>query len=75
MLYEINTRRWEILETKEKLVLNIPEVAKLLGISRTTAYALANSGQLPAIRLGKRIICPKAALEKMLQETGNIHNN
>ena len=63
------------MQTMEKLVLDVPEVARLLGISRATAYALANSGQLPVIRLGKRLVIPKAALEKMLQEAGNIHNN
>jgi excisionase family DNA binding protein len=54
----------------EKLTVNVPEVAKLLGISRATAYALANSGQLPAIRLGRRLLVPRALLEQLLSEAG-----
>ena len=39
----------------------------LLGISRQTAYDLANIGQLPgAIRLGKRWVVSKRALDEVL---------
>jgi excisionase family DNA binding protein len=50
----------------EKSVYSIPEVAKILGISRNLAYQLAGRGGIPAIRLGKRLICPKAAIDQML---------
>jgi hypothetical protein len=32
------------------------------------AYGLAKEGQLPVIRFGKRLLIPKVALEKMLEE-------
>lgn len=44
----------------------IEEAAKLLGIGRNTAYEAARTGQLPTVRLGKRLVVPKAALEKLL---------
>ena len=48
------------------LTLSIPEVARLLGINRMLAYSLARKGEIPAVRLGHRVVVPKAALEQML---------
>lgn len=50
------------------LVLDVPEAGRLLNLSRATAYALARSGQLPTVRFGRRILVPKAALERLLAE-------
>jgi excisionase family DNA binding protein len=38
----------------------------LLGISRAFAYELVARGELPVIRLGRRIVVPKAALLAMV---------
>jgi excisionase family DNA binding protein len=46
--------------------ISVDEAAMILGISRGAAYANAKSGALPTIRLGKRLLVPKAALEKLL---------
>ncbi len=54
-----------------KAVYSVPEAAEVLGISRTLAYCLANEGELPVLKLGKRKVIPKIALEKML---GSITN-
>ncbi len=51
---------------EERLVLTVPQVARMLGVSRATGYMLARTNQLPVIRLGKRLLVPKAALEKVL---------
>lgn len=59
-------------DEKGRLTLNVPEAGELLGISRSTAYALANSGHLPTIRLGKRILVPRQALERLLEDTHGI---
>jgi len=37
------------------LLLSVPRAAEILGISRASAYKLADSGELPARRLGGRI--------------------
>jgi excisionase family DNA binding protein len=37
------------------MLLAVPRAAKLLGISRSAAYRLAESGELPVRRLGGRI--------------------
>ena len=51
-----------------RLCVTVPEAAKMLGISRNFAYQLVREGKLPSIRLGKRILIPIAALEKMLEK-------
>jgi excisionase family DNA binding protein len=58
--------RTQHLETKEQLTYTVEEAARLLRIGRNQAYEAAKSGQLPTIKIGKRILVPCAALEKML---------
>ena len=53
-------------KTDSRRTLDVPEVAKLLGIGRDTAYEAVASGEIPSIRLGRRIVVPEAALERLL---------
>jgi excisionase family DNA binding protein len=48
----------------------IAEAAELLGIGRNCAYESAKSGSLPVIRLGKRLLVPRAALDRLLAGEG-----
>ena len=48
------------------LVLTVKEVAKLLGISRNSAYNLVRSKKLRSIRIGRQIRVPRSALEDYL---------
>ena len=41
------------------LMLSVPEVAIVLGISRAAAYELARSKDFPSLRIGTRIVVPK----------------
>ena len=52
----------------EARTLTVDEAAKLLGISRNLAYELVRLGQIPSVRLGRRIVVPRAALERLLEE-------
>ena len=61
-------------QATHSLCISIPEAAKLLGISRNTGYEMARLGQLPTIRCGqRRLVVPKAALMKMLEEVNERH--
>lgn len=52
---------------EERLTMTIEEAAAVLGISRATAYTLANTGRLPAIRISdRRLIIPRKALDALL---------
>ena len=46
----------------------IVEAAKVLGVGRNQAYEAARRGEIPTIRIGKRLLVPLAALERLLQE-------
>lgn len=52
--------------TEPRATLTVEEAAAILGIGRTLAFELARTGQLPTIRLGRRILVPRVALERML---------
>jgi excisionase family DNA binding protein len=52
----------------ERLTLTVPEAARLLGISRMTAYAAVREGALPSLRIGRRVLVPRAALDRLLAE-------
>ena len=41
------------------LMLLVPEIAAVLGISRAVAYELARSKDFPSLRIGTRIVVPK----------------
>lgn len=54
----------------DRLVVTVAEAAELLGISRAFAYELVARNELPVLRLGRRIVVPKAALLAMLGVLG-----
>jgi excisionase family DNA binding protein len=54
-------------DDSECLTLSVEQAGRLLGLSRGAAYARAGDGSLPTVRLGKRLLVPKSALQKMLQ--------
>jgi excisionase family DNA binding protein len=50
----------------ECLTVSVEEAGRILGYSRNSAYDAARRGELPTIRLGRKIRVPKAALLHML---------
>ena len=57
---EIDSDTWTIRET-----------AKRLQIGINKAYEAAKTGEIPTIRIGSRILVPKVALNKMLEDAAN----
>lgn len=49
------------------MTLSIDEAAAMLGISRAHAYELVRRGELPRLRLGRRVVIPKRALEEYVE--------
>lgn len=47
-------------------VISIGQASELLGISRRLAYQAAASGELPVLRLGRRLLVPTARLRELL---------
>ena len=50
----------------QRATLTVAEVAVVLGISRSMAYEMVQTGDLPALRFGRRIVVPRRALEKLM---------
>jgi excisionase family DNA binding protein len=46
----------------EPLTLTVEEAAELLGISRGSAYQAVRAGDIPSIRIGRRVLIPRARL-------------
>lgn len=49
------------------VVLSVSDLAKVLQIGRTSAYALVNSGAIRILRIGKSIRIPRNALLDYLE--------
>jgi excisionase family DNA binding protein len=45
----------------------VPEAAELLRVSARTLYAAAARGEVPAVRIGRRLVVPGAALARLLE--------
>jgi excisionase family DNA binding protein len=54
-------------EVRGRATVSIVDAARRLGIGRNQAYAAAARGEIPVIKIGKRLLVPKAALDRMLE--------
>ena len=54
------------LDPSQTPTVTVPEAAEVLGISRGVAYEAARTGELPTLRLGRRLVVPTARLLEML---------
>ena len=50
----------------EKKTVSTKEVAAILGIGRSLTLKLIATGEIPSIKLGRRVLVPIAALEKTI---------
>jgi len=53
---------------EQRLTVTVEEAAHLLGISRGLAYEMARAGKLPTIRFGRRLLVPRRALNRLLEQ-------
>ena len=54
----------------EPLVLTVDEAAELLRISRGSAYEAVRTGQIPSVRIGRRILISRQLLLEQITEKG-----
>ena len=46
--------------------ITVEEAGRLLGVGRNTAYEAAGRGEIPTIRIGRRLLVPVVAFERLL---------
>jgi excisionase family DNA binding protein len=46
--------------------ITVPQAARLLGVSRAAAYTAIQRGEVPALRIGHRLVVPTADLRRLL---------
>jgi excisionase family DNA binding protein len=54
-------------EQPERLTYSVEEAADLLGISRAGAYEAVQRGEIPHLRIGRRILVPRSALHRLVE--------
>lgn len=54
-------------ELDRAVTLTVDETAMTLGLSRTATYQAVQTGEIPAIRIGRRWLIPAAAIRQLLQ--------
>jgi excisionase family DNA binding protein len=53
-------------ERTQRLTCTVEEAAEPLGIARASAYQAARRGELPTVKIGRRLLVPRQRLEQML---------
>jgi excisionase family DNA binding protein len=51
-------------------VLTVAEAAKFLRVGRNSVYEAVRRNELPSVRIGRRLLIPKAALTRFLNRDG-----
>jgi len=59
--------------TSERLTYSVREAAELLGLSKNSTYQACLTGQIPCLRVGKRVLIPKSQLERILNGELNLN--
>ncbi len=60
--------------TEERLTYNVKEAARLLGLSKNSAYQACLKGEIPYLKIGKRILIPRVQLERLLLYSDEAKN-
>jgi len=50
-----------------KLTLSVEETSQLLGLSINSTYEAIRTGRIPSVRIGRRLLVPRLALDSMLE--------
>jgi len=58
-------------DNREPCVYSPDEARKIQIISRGLIYEAINTGQIPSIRIGRRILIPRSGLERLLDKAGD----
>ena len=54
------------IDLPDRPTFSVKETAELLGVSSAAVYECAQRGEIPTLRLGRRVLIPRSALAHML---------
>ncbi len=54
-------------DPRERPTLSVEEAGRCLGLGRSASYAAVERGEVPALRVGRRLMVPTAALLRLLE--------
>jgi excisionase family DNA binding protein len=57
----------------QRNTLKVAEVSVLLGLSRNATYDAIRRKEIPSIKIGRRIIIPAVAFDRMLDKPGDAN--
>lgn len=58
-------------EAPKRVTMTVEEAGRKLGVGRNQAYEAVRRGEIPSIRIGKRVLVPIQAFDKLLANAGN----
>lgn len=61
--------------THQPMLMRVSEVAHELQLARSFVYELIQSGQLPAVRIGRSVRVPRAELEAWVRERAEVNDH
>ena len=53
----------------DTLTMTVEEAGKLLGIGRSSAYGAIGMGELPSLKIGRRILVPRSVLFRKIGDS------
>jgi Helix-turn-helix domain len=68
------TQEHQTTDWRTRSTIKVEEAGPILGISRASAYEAARTGEIPTLRIGRRLVVPVAALRRMLGELQDDHD-
>jgi len=52
-------------QNQPPLLLSVPEAARLLGVGLTLCWDMVHNGELPSVRLGRRVLIPRTVVDHL----------
>ncbi|MCJ2082771.1 helix-turn-helix domain-containing protein [Methylobacterium sp. J-090] len=56
----------------KRRTMSVEEAGRQLGLSRNSAYQAAGRGEIPTIKIGRRLLVPIVALERLIDPSASI---
>ncbi len=59
-------------DEQERQTVTVAEAAEIFGVTPHTIYQQVKTGAVPCIKLGRRIVVPRKALNRLLEEGATV---